>query len=90
MLASLVLPVGLYQKAGISLRPQLTQVFKTPVTLQAVCPVVTGVGHNATVFQLPSEVHMRPCDTVAKRPLPGTFYGSSKMFKTSASDPLIV
>ena len=31
---------------------------------------ITGVGQNAAVLQLPSEVSMRTCDTVAKCPIP--------------------
>ena len=31
-------------------------------------PAVIGVGQNAPVLQLQSEVHMRPCHTMAKCP----------------------
>ena len=48
--------------------------------------MVIGVGLNAPVLQLPSEVCMRPCDTVTKCPLPCTFHRSFKMFTISTSE----
>ena len=47
---------------------------------------MTGIRQNAPVLQLLSQIGMQPCDTVAKRPLPCTSYGSFKMFKISASE----
>ena len=44
------------------------QRFGISVTLQGIHSTVIGVGRNASVIQPPSEVHMRVCDTVAKRP----------------------
>ena len=52
----------------------------TLFVLQAVCPAVIGVWRNAPVLQLPPEVRMRPCDRVAKRPLPCTSYRSCSKF----------
>ena len=57
-----------------------------PFTLKAIRPVVIGVGQNVPVLQLPSEVHMRLCDTVMKCPLPCTSYGGFKKTKISASE----
>ena len=57
-----------------------------PVTLQMEQPIVIFIRRYSPVLQLPSEVRMWPCDTVAKCPLPCTFYQSFKMFKISASE----
>ena len=48
--------------------------------------MVIDMVQNATVLQLPSDVHMRPCDTMAKRPLPSASYRRFKLFKIFASD----
>ena len=40
-----------------------------PFTLQAVCPIVMGIGQNAPVFQLSSYIHIQTCNTVAKCPI---------------------
>ena len=58
----------------------------TPVTLQAVWPAVIGIGQNVPVLQPLSEVHMRTCDTVVKRPLSSTSCGNFRMFKISHSE----
>ena len=42
----------------------------TQFTLHVVHPLVVGIGRNAPVHQLPSDAHMRTCDTVAKCPIP--------------------
>ena len=43
--------------------------------------MVVYVGHNVKVFQLPSDVRMQACDTVAKHPISCACYGSFKMLK---------
>ena len=49
-------------------------------------PIRIRIGWNACVLQLPSEVCMWTCNTVAKRLLPSTSYGSYEMFNISASE----
>ena len=34
------------------------------------CLVIVGIGRNAPVLQVPSDVRMRACDTVVKHPVP--------------------
>ena len=51
---------------------------KTPIMLQAISLMIIGTGQNSLILQLSSEVHMRPCATVAKCPPPCAFCGILK------------
>ena len=51
-----------------------------------VSPTVTRVQGNVPVLGLPSEVSVRPFESVANRPLPCKCYGSFILFKLSVSD----
>ena len=64
----------------------LTILYNTQITLKVVFPTIFGIWKNTPVLRLSSEIRMRPCDTVAKHPLPCASYGSFKMFNTSASE----
>ena len=55
-------------------------------TLHSVYSEVIGLRENGAIIQLPSEVHLQPCDTVAKGPLPYTYFGDFEIFTISTSE----
>ena len=57
-----------------------------PFTLKAVSPAVGCIWGNVPVIGSLSDVYVRPCESVAKRPLPCESYRSFKQFKISTSD----
>ena len=51
-------------------KPQIFRDLVYPFTLQPVPPALVGVGQNAPVIQVPSDIHMQACDTVVQHPIP--------------------
>ena len=63
--------------------------FVVAFTLQVVQFAVIGIGRHIPVIQLLSEVHMQPCDTMAKRPFTSTHLMSLCYTKRRPSHNLI-
>ena len=56
---------------------------ENPSDLPALSPTVGRVWGNVSVLGSPFKVHVRPCESLANRPLPWESYG---LLKISASD----
>ena len=52
------------------LKTNCKHIANTPFSLQAMKPAVIDVRRDASVLELPFDILMRTCDTVANRPIP--------------------